>query len=25
VFEALGPTHPVTQAGRRRLSALIFS
>ncbi|MBB4266688.1 thioredoxin [Roseospira visakhapatnamensis] len=25
VFEALGPTHPVTQSGRRRLSALVFS
>ncbi len=25
VFEALGPTHSVTQSGRRRLSALVFS
>jgi len=25
MFEALGPTHPVTQSGRRRLSALVFS
>jgi putative thioredoxin len=25
IFEALGPTHPLTLAGRRRLSALLFS
>ncbi|CAA7622019.1 thioredoxin [Magnetospirillum sp. UT-4] len=25
LFEALGPTHPVTVAGRRRLSSLLFS
>ncbi len=25
VFEALGPAHPVTQSGRRRLSSILFS
>jgi len=25
IFEALGPSHPVTQSGRRKLSALVFS
>lgn len=25
IFDALGPTHPLTAAGRRRLSSLLFS